>query len=382
MRPSLSNRGWGLAAAVLLGAGGYFAAHTDTTSARLTPRPSIEEPSVSDLVAKLRSAEVLDRRRASDALARRGPAAAEALRPLLNALGDSDVLVRLQVAIAVGRIGAPAVESLLDALDGPDSYRRQAAADALGYVKPAPEAAVRRLTVALGSDDDTLAANAARSLTRFGAMSVEALIGRLQVGPSAARARAAKALAGMESPPESAVVPLVAALADDEEAVRLTAAEALPAFGAVAAGPLSAALAEPHAEVRRLAAEALAGLPRFATVAVGPLAAAVADPDRQVRRAAAAALGMIDPPSPAVVPPLQRALQDTDPAVRRTAAEALGRMGREARGAVTSLLDLQADDAPPVREAATRALVRIVLDGPAAQAHRVTPGLSFASSAG
>lgn len=85
------------------------------------------------------------RETAADALARIGKPAVPAL---VRTLDDPDANARVQAANALARLGpaaADAVPALTEALDDPDPLVRQAAARALGQIGPAAESAIPAL---------------------------------------------------------------------------------------------------------------------------------------------------------------------------------------------------------------------------------------------
>ena len=71
------------------------------------------------------------RRTAALALGKIGEPAVE---PLIAALKDSDDCVRREATEALGKIGEPAVEPLIAALKDSDDYVRREAAEALGKI--------------------------------------------------------------------------------------------------------------------------------------------------------------------------------------------------------------------------------------------------------
>ncbi len=142
--------------------------------------------------------------------------------------------------------------------------------------------------------------------------------------------------------------------------VRLGAAELLGKVGGAMCVPrLVAALSDEDDAIRRAAVQSL--------VAIGPdaipaLAAAVTADDRMQRRGTVLALAQIE--SSDAVPGLIAALAVPDWFVPRTAAAALGRRGDA--HAVPPLIDALSSDDPHLRELAAEALARI--DTPAARA--------------
>lgn len=184
-----------------------------------------------------------------------------ALAPIVAALaGCQDPTLRSAVASAMARIGAPAVDALLDLLSHSDAVVRAAAADALGKIG-VPQA-------------------------------VEPLIAALNDADPGVRAAAAYALWPYKD--ARAVQPLIAILEGDTSAWEetaydtLAAADALTWMGDVAVDALIVALRAPDVTTRRLAAAALGDM--GASRAIPALARAQNDPDEDVSWAAEHAL--------------------------------------------------------------------------------------------
>ncbi len=111
-----------------------------------------------------------------------------ALAPLKRALGDADLDVRRNAALALSNIGGPkavdAVPVLVEALQiGELEYRRQAAA-ALRNIGPAASVAVPALIKALQDPDAKLRANAAVALGGIGDRSALTALAQLLVNTS------------------------------------------------------------------------------------------------------------------------------------------------------------------------------------------------------
>lgn len=169
---------------------------------------------------------------------------------------------------------------------------------------------------------------------------------------------AARAL-GSFDPPQ--IVPaLIAALDDEQDAVRAEAANRLGSSrDARAFRPLLAALSDPAGNVRGGSASHLGGFGDLR--AVQPLIGCLDDPDPYVRMAAAKSLGELGDVS--AVEPLIRRLEDGDQAAAVAAAMALGELGdRRARQPLVDLLkrlweSLRSDT--PLYGAAMQALDRL-----------------------
>ncbi len=273
-----------------------------------------------------------------------------AIPALVGALKDENERVRRAAAVALGRIGAPAVPALIGALKDADREVRRAAAEALGRI--GDREAVPALIGALKDADWEVRGAAAEALVRIGAPAVPALVGALKDENGWVRGAAAEALGRVGDP--RAVPALVGALEDAEEWVRRAAAGALGRIGDREAVPaLVGALEDADWWVREAAAEALGRIGD--REAVPALTEALKDAYERVRRAAAWALGEIGDRE--AVPALVGALKDADREVRRAAAGALGRIGD--REAVPALLGALKDENERVRWAAAGALGEI-----------------------
>lgn len=180
-----------------------------------------------------------------------GTIAAEAVR------GDND--------------GAGGVDRLIADLCSADALVRGRAADELGLLAGAAEAAAAPLAALLDDVAEHVAWNAAYALGHLGAGGAEALLAALRQGSDIAAYRAAYGL---------------------------------PAAGPAAVPGLVQALAHAEEKRRALAAFALGMLGGKASLAVPALIARLGDDSEAVRRNAAEALGMIAQPAREVVPAL------------------------------------------------------------------------------
>ena len=312
-----------------------------------------------------------------------------ALKPVVEALKDSDSDVRKAAAEALVKIGAPAVEPLIAALKDSNWMVPKAAAEALGQIGDAR--AVEPLIAALKDSDWWLRRAAAEALKQIGdARAVEPLIAALKDSDSGVRRPAAEALDKMgwrpgqdESGPAywiakgewdecikigaPAVEPLIAALKDSDSDVRRAAAETLGKIAdAQAVEPLAVALSDKDEDVQRAAIEALGWIGDAR--AMEPLLVAVLDERSSMRDAATTALVKIGAGS---LETLVGALNSKEWFVRLGAAQTLDqtnpkwRESAPARAAVPSLVAALEEEDAEVRQAAIHALQTI--GGPVAQ---------------
>jgi len=279
------------------------------------------------------------------ALVKLGPAAVE---PLVAAMGDADMQIRMMAATTLGEIGdRRAVEPLIARLLKKDEqwWARLRVAGALGAlgdaraVAPLIQAwkfrdgieraaqdalwmigtpAVVPLCEALKDPDPAIGDLAAAPLMRIAdRRAVEPLLEyhRRTKWPNVAL----RALITTGDPQATKL--LVEALRD--RATVMTAIETLPWLGAPAVEPVIAVLKDHDPSVRRAAALVLGRLgdPR----AVEPLLPLLGDQDKSVRATTAQALGSID--DPRAVDALLARLKDDDREVRISAALSLGAVG-------------------------------------------------------
>jgi HEAT repeat protein len=201
------------------------------------------------------------------------------------------------------------------------------------------------------------------------------LLNALKHQQPSVRLHAIKALMHEELEPTLALRRFTAMLGDGDEAVRLTAIQALENVGGLGVPVLARVLGGGDAPMRREAAHTLGKLGVLATPAVPALIESLKSEDRRLVQESAKALGEIGPAAhPAIdslialmadthflacrlaawalvrigrpaVPALVATLRDADPFVRAEAAWALAHLGPAARQAVPALTDLLRSEA-------------------------------------
>jgi HEAT repeat protein len=280
-----------------------------------------------------------------------------AIEPLLESLDDDDADVRLEASWALGEIGdGSVVAPLVEALRDEDWYVRKQAAVSLCNLKSSES--VGLLVSALNDEDWYVRKQAARILGTIGdARAAKPLAWALKDEDPVVKGEAAAAL-GRIGDPGAAADAILAALKDEDPMVRGDAVATLQDKGYAAVAPLIHALIHRRDEnVKREAADAL--------VIVGPPAVEalchVLTLDKKkthaiARQIAAWTLGTIG--DPRAVEPLGQALkQDKSDSVRHEAAMTLAQIG-DAR-AVELLVEATKEKDEEIRKAAKRALKTI-----------------------
>ena len=256
-----------------------------------------EDQGIGELINALNDRTWKTRRQASDALIRRGK---PAVQPLMAAIRENTFTVfTLPEAIrALGGIGdVQAVDLLIEELENRNVDTVQEAIKGLGSISN-PQAIAPLIDVFRHDWDDpetfTVWREAATALVAIGETSLPALLAALSDEDDAVRQEVAKALGKLHDP--RAVGPLIHALQDENAPVRAT---------------VVAVLAEPGNER-----------------AIEPLVALLAqDKNTFVRARAVSALGTLGQRDSApVFAPIVSALKDRDPIVRNMAVTALGRL--------------------------------------------------------
>jgi bilin biosynthesis protein len=248
------------------------------------------------------------------------------LKQLVEGLGDTRGLVRLQFAETLGEIGEPATPFLLEALSGhPNAVVRRAAAKTLTLIAD-PTAVPTLLNAFLHDEDTVVQSSAAGALARTGETAVPALLDIL-------------------------------ASAKYSESTKGHAAWALAFIGSEAADYLYAALNSDSVDVRCAVVGAIAHVAqeRGDQRSCDVLVSALTDPEAVIRTEAASALGQLD--YPPALPHLILAARDADGEVRKAAVSSLGKIGD--RSALEPLQTALNDPLEVVRVLAKLAIAQI-----------------------
>lgn len=153
----------------------------------------------------------------------------KAINPLIWAFKDTDARVRWDAAVALAKIGATAIESLVVALQYGDEAVRLGAVTALGWMRDSN--LIESLTLALRDKDEVVRTRAAFALGWTNdPRAVEPLIDALKDRSDEVRMQAAVGLGWLRD--ARAVEPLIALLGDDRsDWVAYAATEALSYIG-------------------------------------------------------------------------------------------------------------------------------------------------------
>jgi HEAT repeat protein len=282
-----------------------------------------------------------------------------AIKGLALLLRDERYFVREQASRALGRIGEPAVDLLLEMASSSTPATREGAVEALGSTgskraidkvvealtdsnanvrsaavrslgESGSERAVPHLISLMRDESSALRAQAAASLGRLGHASLPSLVSALKDSRPSVRQLAAEALGDIGS--KDAVTPLIELVTVDQSGARPEAIEALGKIGDPAAvAPILSVMRNASPSVRKRAISALASFrdPR----AIDALAVALSDQNEEVRQAAAAGLGEVG--DERVVARLERmADNDSSAEVRAAAVQALRRIHQDQNSSV------------------------------------------------
>jgi HEAT repeat protein len=301
------------------------------------------------------------------ALARILPEESEELKTaipiLVRSLKSPQLAVRHEAALALGNIGRPAVEPLVEVVkaESKDWETASLAASALEMMGPLAERAVPALTEALRSRHEKVILHAADALAAIGPAARTALpaLRKLLTGQQVAlRLHAANAIGDIGQVDEEAVGDLTNALKDKDENVRRESAEALGKIGPAAASASPALVELLGDDAGSVAVHAAWSLGRIGPAAVLHLIAALKTPEKHL---AIMVLGDIGPAAKAAAAPLAELLseKDLDRDLGREIMLALAHMGPDARPAIPALMKILKHEEHPLRPGAAWALARI-----------------------
>lgn len=213
----------------------------------------------------------------------------ECVDPVIRMLNDPSESVRNSAMVSLTQIGKPAVNSLLKVIDSADTKQQDVIISVLGKIKDSR--AIGRVMMALEGVEESTRLIAAEALIRFDLLASEPLnklVERSQ-GNIEVLLHALHALGEIGS--EQSIKVLLRTLGNNNETVRLSAAEALGKIAGSAVEPLINNLRDVFWDVRYAAATALGHTNDER--AIEPLNIALKDEERSVRNAAAKSLNQL-----------------------------------------------------------------------------------------
>jgi HEAT repeat protein len=359
----------------------------------LSPRgPESSDPEIQALIKKVRDGKKDEQEDALHALADKGPEAADAVPALIDTLRARDEDLRLNAALALGKIGQPAVPPLTKLLQRGNDDQRYYAVWSLGLIGPAASDAIpdvlkalsdkndnvrRKATFALSKiappTGDTLSAliqacqdsnadvrqEATQALVRFSKDAAPALTKVVQDPNNPARVQAIQAL-GQIGPDAYEAVPALGELLGSQapDSLQAAAAGTLSQIGEAALPVLEQALTSDQASSRRHAVNALGRIGGSKTVDI-LVEALLKNKNPDVRQDAARSLGALGVQDKRILLNLVEALKDGDAKVRVQAITSLTFLGPAAKDAVPALEGLHNDPDADVKRSAREALAYI-----------------------
>jgi HEAT repeat protein len=268
-----------------------------------TSKPSDEQAdpapmSILDVLAlseDLKSDDKETRAKAALALGKAGKEARAALPALLEALRDEDEKIRDLVADALDQAGPPAKEdfpAISTALRDEDPDVRSYAVSALDELGEDAWGEIEQVRELTKDTDPNVRAAAEKTLARLEKEMLESLTKRLKDPNPDVRREAADRLSDLgganKEAADKAAGSLMAAMSDENEAVRVAVSKALTDFGNQVVPMLAEALRNRNQVARRMAIASLGNMGADAIEAVPDLAGIV--DDANVGAAAAAVL--------------------------------------------------------------------------------------------
>ncbi len=318
----------------------------------------------------------------------------QAVRQLLGLLKDADANVRTQVTAALSEIGGEHIAVLIPSLKDSDANVSAGASNALIAIGPkvipqvqtaAKDGSLRgpamNVLIKIGppsvpavidlldEDDQDLRMAAADALGKIGSKDATPALLKSTGDIAAVRRVAVSSLCAICDPRSTDLLVEVLSQTRDDGEVRARAARALSVIGGGRAiSALVGALGDMDQKVRT---SVITGIQRLGDPAVGPVVAAIAGGSSTVRHAGAAALEKIDSTSASAA--LLKLSKDSDPVVRISAARGLGE--QRSNPQTSALISMLSDSDGRVADAAVLSLA-----GQGSSA--VSPLISVISNAG
>jgi HEAT repeat protein len=282
------------------------------------------------------------------------------LRDVAMSLANESEPERQLAVVVLGRIGEPAAEHLIHALDPaqPDIVRTTAAT-VLAGLSPPVVSAVRSLCRCLTSPEESLRTVASLALGKIGAPAVPSLRLLLKFSDPDVVAAAISSLSMIGTPAAESLGDLEVLSSGP---LQLSCAAAMASVSGDAARGLPVLLrASEHSDpaIRIQALQRITELGAAAHPAISQILARLGDPVPAVRAAAALTLARINAPANQALHSLITTLADPEADVRLNAAIALSGFGKTAADAAPALRNLALDGDTRVVAASAAALGKI-----------------------
>ncbi len=353
------------------------------------------------LLLALRDTDTELRRGAAEAIGYIGHDAVEHTPELITALNDKEAPVRIEAAIALGRVadsreaaialtdflgeehdwmfpqvkeslvqlGKVSIPPLIEAIKVKNNVYRSHAALALAEIEGDKSEAIPTLIEMTAVPSSDVQESAAIAIESIGPEAIEAagvLKKLIRNGVAGVRAHGIKALDAVRAYDDESVRILIDAFDDPEPRVSSVAVDALSHFGTNAHAPLLKALHSTDERVYTRASHTLGYMGANASDVIPELTTMLTDRTARLRSVAVTTLGLMGTVSVDSIPAMSELLGDNDASVRMSAAEAIGSLGPAAATVVAKLTDALDDDDRRVRLAATDALGNIGPDASSA----------------
>ena len=279
----------------------------------------------------------------------------------LLALGA--VVVSASLCLAANEQKPATIADLIQQLSSNNFFVRQHAAKQLGNLGLAARDAVPALGKLLHDFHPDVRNSAAKALGQIGTPSVDVLVEALKARNPGVRTRAAQALGQAGPDAKEAVPALIHALKDNQVDVRVAAVDALGEMGEEgkeAAPYLARLFHDPSLRVRERVRVALASI---GPAAVEALCDALGEEKIEVRLDAIKTIALFGRAAKKAMPTLRHAMTNEDHRIRAAAAEALGKMELEGADGVPELLHALQDKKLAVQREAVTALVLLTSAG-------------------
>lgn len=255
----------------------------------------------------------------------------ETIDILIELFEDSNVNIRLSAIDALIKMGSPAIEKLICALESPIETIRESAAFALGRIKNIDT--IPKLINLLSDKSIYVRMAAARALSNMGENTIKTLLDLLKDRNEAVRESASYALGEIKD--KDAVPYIIDLLTDKNPFVKISVIQALGKIGDKRAiEPLSRLLKHKDIFVRMAISQALGKI--GSEEVIEPLLALISDENVFVSISGRNAIVELCKKDINVFHHLLNYLTNNNPEFRKSAAQVLGKAGNE--GAIVPLI--------------------------------------------